>query len=304
MIILKYLSLIELNLFSIFYETVNYGSFSKTAERLGKTQSSVSQSIKLLEEQLEVQLFKRTNTGIVLTNEGKALYYYVEKSLSALNSGAKVLSEFKAQQITTITVGILSHLSTYSFVKIIKDFNKKYPTIKINLVDKDSNELLSMLEKKEIDIMVDTDLVETDDRNIEIKKIKDLIGGFVGNANYKELASKELVTAKEISLYPTILPGKTTSTRKLIDSSLRRKNVSLNPVVTTNTTMLAQNLIDNSIGIGWILYECVRKELEDEIFYKINVDIDEVKIPLSIAYQKQNINDTILELVEDIKKGM
>lgn len=301
---MDYLSSIDLNQFTIFYETANCSSISKTALKLNKTQSAVSKNIKSLEEQLDVQLFKRASNGVQLTREGKALYHYVEKSLSVLNSGTKILEEIKEQQISSITIGILSHLSSANFIKIIEKFNKKYPSVKIFLIDKDSDDMMKLLEKKEIDIMIDTSLVETDDANIKIEKIKELSGGFVGNNKFEELARKRKVLANELSYYPVILPGETTSTRKLIDSNFRRRNTLLTPIVTTNTTLLAQSLIERGVGIGWIVYECVQAEIDEKKLFKINVDVEEVSIPLSIAYQKQNINSVLAELISELKSNM
>jgi LysR family transcriptional regulator, flagellar master operon regulator len=59
-----------------FLELSKTGNFSRVAERLHVTQSTVSARIKVLEEHLNCQLFQRTPTGVSLTNAGKKFHRY------------------------------------------------------------------------------------------------------------------------------------------------------------------------------------------------------------------------------------
>lgn len=59
-----------------FLELSKTGNFSRVAERLHVTQSTVSARIKVLEEHLNCQLFQRTSTGVSLTNAGKKFHRY------------------------------------------------------------------------------------------------------------------------------------------------------------------------------------------------------------------------------------
>ena len=68
-----------LNLFKIFYYVAKYKSFTKAAECLFITQPAISQSVKKLEEQLNVELFKRKNKGVELTEAGEVVYHYSEQ---------------------------------------------------------------------------------------------------------------------------------------------------------------------------------------------------------------------------------
>ena len=60
---------------------VELGSFSKAAEALGYTQSSMSQMIASLEEELSIKLLNRFRTGAKLTLEGEELYPYIERMI-------------------------------------------------------------------------------------------------------------------------------------------------------------------------------------------------------------------------------
>lgn len=62
---------VKLELYRVFQEVARMGNISAAAQNLFISQSAVSQSIKQLEEQLQVRLFSRSTRGVVLTSEGK-----------------------------------------------------------------------------------------------------------------------------------------------------------------------------------------------------------------------------------------
>ena len=66
-------SLIEISQLQSLAFVARHGSFSKAADELGVTQSAISQSIKNLEQKVDVKLFFRSGKSIVLTSEGKKL---------------------------------------------------------------------------------------------------------------------------------------------------------------------------------------------------------------------------------------
>ena len=79
-----YKSNINLNLYKTFYDVAKCGSISKAAEKSYTSQPAISKAIKKLEEELETQLFYRTLSGVELTDQGKDLLYFVEKSYNYL----------------------------------------------------------------------------------------------------------------------------------------------------------------------------------------------------------------------------
>ena len=69
----------ELRNLNTFIQVVEFGSFTKAAEQLGYSQSTVSFQIKQLEEELGCLLFERINHTITLTERGKELVAYAHQ---------------------------------------------------------------------------------------------------------------------------------------------------------------------------------------------------------------------------------
>ncbi|RJE86177.1 LysR family transcriptional regulator [Paenibacillus sp. 1011MAR3C5] len=73
-------SVVNLELYRIFYYTAKAGSISKAAQQLHMAQPSASLAVKQLEDSLQTNLFHRTPRGVSLTSEGRTLFAYIEQA--------------------------------------------------------------------------------------------------------------------------------------------------------------------------------------------------------------------------------
>ena len=72
-------------IYEIFLTVSETGSISKAADKLYISQPALSQQLKKMEKELEVDLFIRSNKGIDLTEEGKIVYkYFLNRHLSLI----------------------------------------------------------------------------------------------------------------------------------------------------------------------------------------------------------------------------
>lgn len=291
----------DLNQYNIFYITAQSKSFSKAAEKLNITQPAVSYSIKKLEESLNTKLFDRTSSGIKLTHAGKTLFYYVEKSHVSILSGIKVIKELNSGEINELNIGVPTHVGTYFFTTCISVFNKKYPNIKVNIVDKKTSEMIEMIQSKELDLLIDTDLAKMDDNNLVVKKIREFTGIFVAKKGVFPDYENKTLLSKEFAKLPIILPSQDTRTRKVIDSFFRRYNIALNPIIENNSSPIGKKLIEKGLGVGWMIDEFVKEELQTSEFVEIKPAVDQLKISLSIMYQQENLNSIIQDFIKILK---
>ncbi|MGB5484612.1 LysR family transcriptional regulator [Parasphingorhabdus sp.] len=110
-------------------------SFSEAAKSLGKTQPSVSNRIKLLEEKLQRQLILRDNKSVSLTDEGRRFQEYASKLITEM---AVLHDEFHAkskQRQSTVRLSLPMMIGTAMIGSVIEQFHQQHPNIKIILED-------------------------------------------------------------------------------------------------------------------------------------------------------------------------
>lgn len=295
---------IDLNAYKTFYLVARYKSFTKAAQELYISQPAVTQTIKKLEEQLNIKLFNRSSNGAInLTAAGEVVYYYAEKIFNLAIANKTVVEQARDASFEVINIGVPTHIGSFYLVKYLKMFNEKYPNVKFNIINKKSDEMITMLKKRELDVVIDTNMDDFRDDLISTIKILDLDSCFVGSEKYKDIANKKKIELNELMKYPLILPGETTSNRKMIDYKFKEKGIVLKPLIEANSSSISRQLIIDGVGIGWMIKEFVQEDIDNHNLYELNVDFDQVLTPVSIAYNKKFNHDIIKEFIKIFKQN-
>ncbi|MFU2364041.1 MAG: LysR family transcriptional regulator, partial [Clostridiales bacterium] len=159
---------IDLNLCKSFVAVAKSGSISKAAEMLYVSQPAVSRNIKILEDRLECKLFNRTAKGVELTADAQKLMYYMENAYNTIKTGFKVLNDSNDLLKGEVRIGVPTHICIFLVSDIIEAFNKNYPGIKFSIVNRSTTEMVDMLEKRELDLIIDSYPIESSREDIVV----------------------------------------------------------------------------------------------------------------------------------------
>lgn len=118
-----------MNRYIALQKIIELGSFTKAAEALGYTQSSISQMIASLESELSMKLLTRSRTGIKLTIEGEELYPFIERSIIEYRNVQEKADEINGLERGIIRVGTISSITCHWMPKLIKGFQELYPNV-------------------------------------------------------------------------------------------------------------------------------------------------------------------------------
>ena len=110
-------------------KVVSLGSFTKAAKSMGCTQSSISQMISSLEDELSTKLLVRSRNGLSLTPEGKELYPYIEKYIRQYQNIQERADEIKGLERGVIRIGTIASVSCHWLPEFIRDFERMYPGV-------------------------------------------------------------------------------------------------------------------------------------------------------------------------------
>jgi DNA-binding transcriptional LysR family regulator len=180
---------------------ISLGSFTKAAEALGYTQSSISQMIASLEEELSIKLLYRSRIGVKLTLEGANLYPFIEKTILQYQSMQGKANEIKGLETGVIRIGTLASISCHWMPQLIKKFQVLYPKIQFILHQGDYSSIQEWIKVGAVDFGFITPPAVNGLQTITIKQGSMLA---VLPANHK-LASRSTVSLHEIVNEPFIL---------------------------------------------------------------------------------------------------
>ena len=120
-----------------FYESAKTESFSKTAKKYMVPVSSVSASVKRLEQEVGTPLFERTGNRVILNEKGRQFLEVVSSTLSQLDMGVSALSAEPAKKQTLF---VLARCTRQNVVRQAVNFHKLYPSVFFKLRFEDSPE--------------------------------------------------------------------------------------------------------------------------------------------------------------------
>lgn len=151
-----------------FLTVIRLGSLSKAASTLFVSQSTISQRIKAIETEYDVNLLKRERgvKGISLTPEGERLYKIALKyeELQAEARGIKA-----TRRGTTVTIAAVDSVHNYVMVDKYKRLGEKLPDLRLAIHTHQSHEIYMLLEQRDIDIGLT--LQDRDMDNIEVDEL-------------------------------------------------------------------------------------------------------------------------------------
>lgn len=275
---------IDLNLYKTFCAVAENKSFSKAAEKIFISQPAISYNIKELEKSLNVKLFYRTSKGVTLTQEGETLYYYIKNAYDFIYLGEQSVRDSQEILYGNIRIGVPAHIGMFYLSDKIEDFHKKYPNIKFYIQNRSTADMVYMLERHQLDFIIDSYPIDKGNVELNIKKIVSLNTVFIGKTDYVNNKNFESIDKEKIEKLPLILPNSNTSTRKKFNQIFEKDKISPNPIMEVSTTEMTLEILKKGIGIGWLIEDTVKKELNSNELKKIKTNIKLPKIDIGIAY--------------------
>ncbi len=287
-------SMVNLELYRIFTIVAKEGNLTRASAILHISQPAVTKHIKNLENELQVNLFKRNKYGMELTDKGQMLYDEIKDSISILSNIDKKINE-----VRNIKLG--SHVTMLSrmFGKCIADYYKENSRSQIDVTNETFNDMLYMLENQKLDIVLSKKVDEKlyNNQKITFISLGYLHDIFVINTNSRFIG--KTLSKEELKNEVIYTPKKTSITainlmKALeIDEKENIKNV-------TYTTMLG--ILKNEDSIGIITKEYVQEELKDNKICELSTDLKLAPIEFGVYLNNDNRFRELNSLVKIIKK--
>ncbi|MBR2937483.1 MAG: LysR family transcriptional regulator [Oscillospiraceae bacterium] len=249
----------ELRNLITFIHIAELGSFTKAAEQLGYSQSTVSAQIKQLEKELGCLLFERINHTVTLTEKGRELVSYAHK-IRTLTDDFKESLEEEAQCSGHIHVVTPDSVCEEMIHSHYINFHKQYPSISVKFTTGDSGVMLSMLDHNEADVIITLE-GHLYNRDYIIAKEKQLPMHFVANAKSRFAGVRDL-SVRDIINEPFILTEHGQGYRRVFDRELAKRSLEIKPVLEIGRTDIITSIIAQSNMISF-LPDFVTKPLID-----------------------------------------
>ena len=296
-----YKSNVNFNSYKIFYEVATSESISDASKKLFITQSAVSKAIKKLEEDLNTNLFYRNRNGVKLTDKGIQLLFYVKEAFNNLITAERAIIESKSLNQGKISIGVPSQIGSFYIFENITQFHKKFPNIEITIISKTTTQLLKLLEQHELDFIIDTSPINTNIDNVVIKPLKKVESCFAVKKD-TEFNIKDIKNINDLKKFPLVLPVKGAYNRRQLDKFFEKNNFEPNNVINIHTSEMIVGAIKKDLGIGYIIYDVIKDNVENGEFQIIKFIEDLPKTEINLVYIEKYLTIAPKYFIEEYLK--
>lgn len=273
-------------------------STTQTALELHMTQPAVSQQLKALETEYNIQLFNREGRRIILTNEGRQFYLMLKRMITMEQQFAEMI---KQPAVKTIRFGATLSISEGIMPELLPKMINHWKDIRFELTTQNTKELLRELEEGLIDFaLIEGNFNQKKYAHSPIMKAK--FSGFCQKGSpYKKFKRLE-----ECISAPLIIREKGSGTRTIFESECETYNISVEDFLSSHevdSIPVILNLVKNGAGITFS-YDCAMQEgikkgeIEEIVLenFSLERDFSFVALPDMLKTEK------LFEICDVIKK--
>lgn len=255
----------------IFRRVIETKSFSKTAEIIHLSQPTVSSHIKELEEHFECRLIDRLPREAVPTKAGELLYTYAQKLLFLRDAAEMAMAAFHGKTKGRLSVGGSTIPGGYILPKLIGDFTRCYPEVRIALLIKDTEQVIQDILCGNVEFGI-VGAKSEDDRIDQKKLLEDKMKLIVPGTH--RWCRKQHIDIKELFAEPFIVREPGSGTLKAIKASFNKSGwqiEDLNIVAEMGNTQAVLQGIKSGVGVSILSILAAREELAAKTLYAIGI---------------------------------
>ena len=222
------------------------------AEKLHTSQPGISKQIRLLEDELGVQIFIRNGKRVVdVSPPGREILQIAERILGEAKNLKNVGDEFANEQSGSLIIATTHTQARYALPQVIRSFVGKYPEVKLGIKQGSPLQICELVVAGEADLAIATEGIE---RFSELAMLPcyDWNRSIVVPAGHPLLALDRAVTLADIGRYPIITYDFAFTGRSRINRAFEEAGIEPNVVLTAIDTDVIKTYVGIGLGIGII----------------------------------------------------
>lgn len=222
---------------------------SEAAEALHTSQPGVSKQIRVLEDELGVQVFVRHGKRLVaVTEPGKAIIEIAERILSEAKNLKRAGEEFANEKLGTLTIATTHTQARYALPKSVAAFKQKYPDVRLVIHQGNPTQICEQVLSGEADLCVATEAIS---QYPEIASMPCYQWNrcVVVPPGHKLLQNKPL-SLEAVAKFPIITYDFAFAGRSLINKAFEAKGLAPNVILEALDADVIKTYVELGLGVG------------------------------------------------------
>ena len=267
-----------------FIYTAELGSFTKAAELLGYSQSTVSFQIRQLEEELGTVLFERINRTVALTDRGKEILRYAHR-MKQLAGEMQEMVQPKQEVRGHLRIAMSDSLCEEIAEKLFILLQQKYPEVTMKIVIAGTDEMFRLLNQNQVDFVYTLDRHIYHSDYVIVTESREAVHFVTGYQN--RLSRKKQILLEDLICQPFILTEKEMSYRKLLSEYLASRSLEIQPVFEVgNSELICRMLEKNTSAVSLLPDYVTEKAAREKRLVRLDVKDFQLEIWKQLLYHR------------------
>lgn len=221
--------------------------FTRAADRLRLSQSSVSTLVRELETNLGLRLFDRHTRMLKLTPAGAEILPLARKAMADLDSVIGSSSQLKTLGRGRVSVAASSLQAVLFMPRCIRAFCAQYPGVQVKLYDVAQEEVLELVRRGEVDFGIGTDFGQRPDLATRLLTTDTFIAVLPPG---HPMAKRRELTWNDLKGVPLIGPPAGNPVREQLDFALAREGITLVRSFEVALPLTIVGMVEGGLGIA------------------------------------------------------
>jgi DNA-binding transcriptional LysR family regulator len=299
MSVLASLGAMSLRQLEVFYAVVAAGSITAAAESLHISQPTVSATIRRMEDQLGLALFRKDRGRLAPTNEGRLLFEALQRNFRYFQAIADAISMIQKGVSQRMSIAAIQPLGNGIVSAALQQFLKERLEARVHLLIRPRKAVYHAVAAEGADLGISFSTGEAEQEGLSVEKV---CSGrlFCIMPNGHPLESRTSVTHDDLVDYPLVSfpPGHQwllAQFEKVIDTSKQRPE----PVLTVDSVMSIYPHVENGIGLGLVDEFSLRSHSKERLSYRPFEPT--IGVAIELVYPNRRASDLTKAFVKHFK---
>ena len=237
---------------------------SATAQSLFTSQPGISKQIRMLEDELGVEIFARSGKHLTeITPAGKLIIEAAGEVLQRVEGIKQAARDFADNTRGTLSVATTHTQARYVLPTVIKEFMARYPNVTLNMQQGTPAQIAAMASDGEVDFAIATEALELYDNLIMMPCYR--WNRCILVPKEHPLTKVKRLTLEEVAQYPIVTYVFGFTGRSKLDSAFKRQNLTPQVVFTAADADVIKTYVRLGLGIGIVAHMAYNPSADSDL---------------------------------------